>query len=246
MYYALKTATEKEESPLGKEILQTLVDNADFARQKEVPLCQDTGLTVVFAEVGQELHVRGDFNAAVNKGVAQGYKEGYMRKSVVDDPVFNRKNTNDNTPAIIHVQLVPGDKLKLRLAVKGAGSENMSGLKMLTPTDGAAGIVKYAGANPCPPIVVGVGIGGTMEKAAILSKYALMRPLDYHHSGPRYAKMEEEILQKINDTGIGPQGLGGRITAVAVKIEHLPTHIGQLPVAVNINCHASRHAEIEL
>jgi fumarate hydratase subunit alpha len=185
--------------------------------------------------------------------VALGYTKGYLRKSSVSDPVFDRKNTLDNTPAIIHARILPGDKLRLRLVVKGAGSENMGGLKMLKPSDGPEGIVKYvvdtvksAGSNPCPPIVVGVGIGGTMEKATLLAKESLLRPLYDVNSDPRYAKMESDILEKINNTGIGPQGLGGRVTAVAVKIEYCPTHIAQMPVAVNLNCHASRHAEIEL
>jgi fumarate hydratase subunit alpha len=253
MYCALKEAAQKEESPLGREIIQTIVNNADFAGKENVPLCQDTGLTVVFAEVGQDVWIEGGFEEAINKGVALGYTEGYLRKSSVSDPVFDRKNTLDNTPAIIHVRLVPGDKLKLRLAVKGAGSENMGGLKMLKPSDGPEGIVKYvvdivksAGSNPCPPVVIGIGIGGTMEKATLLAKESLLRPLEDKNPDPRYAKMEEDILEKVNDTGIGPQGLGGRITAVAVKIEHCPTHIAQMPVAVNLNCHASRHAEIEL
>ncbi|MDR3349443.1 MAG: fumarate hydratase [Acidaminococcales bacterium] len=253
MYCALKEAAQKEESPLGREIIQTIVDNADFAGRENVPLCQDTGLTVVFADVGQDARIEGDFERAINKGVALGYTEGYLRKSSVNDPVFDRKNTLDNTPAIIHTRLVPGEKLKLRLAVKGAGSENMGGLKMLKPSDGPEGIIKFAvdtvrsaGSNPCPPVVVGIGIGGTMEKAALLAKESLLRPLGDVNPDPRYAKMEADILEKVNNTGIGPQGLGGRITAIAVKIECFPTHIAQMPVAVNLNCHASRHAEIEL
>jgi fumarate hydratase subunit alpha len=254
MYSALQEAAEKEESPLGREIIQTIVANADFAAKENVPLCQDTGLTVVFAEVGQEVMiVGGGFEDAINKGVALGYTEGYLRKSSVGDPVFDRKNTLDNTPAIIHARIVPGGALRLRLAVKGAGSENMGGLKMLKPADGPEGIIKYvvetvksAGSNPCPPVVVGVGIGGTMEKATLLAKESLLRPLGDINPDPRYAKMERDILEKVNNTGIGPQGLGGRTTAVAVKIGHCPTHIAQMPVAVNLNCHASRHAEIEL
>jgi fumarate hydratase subunit alpha len=254
MCSALKEAAEKEESPLGREIIQTIVANADFAAKEKVPLCQDTGLTVVFAEVGQDVRIEGGgFEEAINKGVALGYTEGYLRKSSVNDPVFDRKNTLDNTPAIIHARLLPGDKLRLRLAVKGAGSENMGGLKMLKPADGPEGIIKYvvdtvksAGSNSCPPVVVGVGIGGTMEKATLLAKESLLRPLDDTNPDPRYAKMEADILEKVNNTGIGPQGLGGRTTAVAVKIGYCPTHIAQMPVAVNLNCHASRHAEIEL
>lgn len=253
MYLALRTAVDNEESPLGKEIIGTIVENADFAKKENVPICQDTGLIIIFAELGQDVHVEGNFNDAINKGVAAGYIDGYLRKSAVTDPVFDRKNTKDNTPAIIYVDLVPGDKLKITLAVKGAGSENMGGLKMLKPADGPEGIVNYvvdvvrtAGPNPCPPIMVGVGIGGTMEKAALLSKKALQRNISDTNPDQRYAKMEEEILEKINKTGIGPQGLGGTVTAVAVKIEHFPTHIAQMPVAVNINCHASRHADIIL
>ena len=253
MYCALQDAVQKEKSPLGKEIIQTIIQNADFARSKDVPICQDTGLTIVFAEIGQDIHIEGDFNQAINKGVAAGYIDGYLRKSVVADPVFDRKNTQDNTPAIIYTDIVPGDKLKLSLAVKGAGSENMGGLKMLKPSDGAEGIINFvvdvvraAGPNPCPPIMVGVGIGGTMEKATMLSKRALMRDIADTNADKRYAQMEKEMLDRINKTGIGPQGFGGTNTAVAVKIEHFPTHIAQMPVAVNINCHASRHADVEL
>lgn len=254
VYDCLKCSVAKEESPLGKEIIQTIVDNADFARKEDVPLCQDTGLVIIFAEIGQDVHIEGgDFNEAINKGVSEGYIEGYLRKSSVSDPVFDRVNTKDNTPAIVHVKIVPGDKLKMTLAVKGAGSENMGGLKMLKPSDGPEGVVKFvvdtvrtAGPNPCPPIIVGVGIGGSMEKSAVLSKEALMRPLDDKPEDPRYAAMEAEILDKVNKTGIGPQGLGGRVTAIAVKINYCPTHIAQMPVSVNINCHASRHAEVVL
>ncbi len=254
MYCALKKVAGCEKSPLGKEILNTLIENADFAKEKDVPLCQDTGLVVVFAQIGQDVHITGgSFEKAINEGVAQGYIEGYLRKSAVDDPVFDRINTKDNTPAIVHIEIVEGDKITLELAVKGAGSENMGGLKMLKPADGEEGIIKFvldtvkaAGSNPCPPIVVGIGIGGTMEKATILSKKALMRDLDDTNPDPRYAKMEQEILEKVNKTGIGPQGLGGNTTAVAVKIEHFPTHIAQMPVAVNLNCHASRHAKVQL
>ncbi|SDF31912.1 fumarate hydratase [Sporolituus thermophilus] len=254
IYDALVAGREKEESPLGKEILGQLVTNACIAREEAMPICQDTGMAVVFVELGQDVHITGGSLAdAVNAGVAKGYTEGYLRKSVVDDPLFDRKNTQDNTPAILHVELVPGDKLKIMLAPKGFGSENMSALKMFKPAEGVAGVKKFvvdtvfnAGSNPCPPIVVGVGIGGTMEKAALLAKKALLRPINRRNANPVYAKFEEELLELINETGVGPQGLGGRVTALAVNIEYFPTHIAGLPVAININCHATRHAEIEL
>ncbi len=249
---ALQEAVDKEESPLGKEIIATIGENADFAKASDVPICQDTGLSVIFLEIGQDVHIDGgDLNEAVNKGVAAGYIEGYLRKSAVADPVFDRKNTQDNTPAIIHTEIVPGDKLKITVAAKGAGSENMGALKMLKPSDGVEGIVHFAvetvrtaGSNPCPPIIVGVGIGGTMEKCVLLAKKSLQRPLDDHNPDPRYAALEQEILEKVNKTGVGPQGLGGTVTALAVKVEHFPTHIAQMPVAININCHASRHADV--
>ncbi len=254
MRSALETAREQEESPLGKTILGQLVENACIARDEQVPICQDTGMAVVFIEVGQDVHITGgNLEDAVNEGVAQGYTEGYLRKSVVGEPLFNRKNTGNNTPAVLHTSIVPGDKIKITLAPKGFGSENMSALKMFKPSDGLPAIKKFlvdtvfnAGSNPCPPIVIGMGIGGTMEKAAYLAKKALLRPVDQHSSHAEYAKLEQELLALVNETGVGPQGLGGRVTALAVNIEYYPTHIAGLPVAININCHATRHAEVEL
>ncbi|MBP2636341.1 MAG: ttdA [Firmicutes bacterium] len=254
MRSALETAREQEESPLGKTILGQLVENACIARDEEVPICQDTGMAVVFIEVGQDVHITGgNLEDAVNDGVAKGYTEGYLRKSVVGEPLFNRKNTGNNTPAVLHTSIVPGDKIKITLAPKGFGSENMSALKMFKPSDGLPAIKKFlvetvfnAGSNPCPPIVIGMGIGGTMEKAAYLAKKALLRSVDQQSSQAEYAKLEQELLSLVNETGVGPQGLGGRITALAVNIEYYPTHIAGLPVAININCHATRHAEVEL
>jgi fumarate hydratase subunit alpha len=254
VYNALVEGQEKEESPLGKNIIDQILQNACIARDEAKPMCQDTGLAVVFVELGQDAHIEGGtLEEAINAGVAKGYIEGYLRKSAVAEPLFNRKNTGDNTPAIVHIQSVAGDQIKILLAPKGAGSENKSGLKMLVPADGVAGVKKFvldtiinAGSNPCPPIVVGVGIGGTMEKAAYLAKKALIRPLTERNAHPEYAKLEADLLELINKTGIGPQGLGGCTTALAVNIEWFPTHIASLPVAVNINCHATRHAEVTL
>lgn len=254
IFGALTDGQKTEESPLGREILGQLVENACIARDQDMPICQDTGMAVVFMEVGQDVRIiGGDLEAAVNAGVAKGYTEGYLRKSVVDDPVFVRKNTGDNTPAILHVAIVPGDKIKITLAPKGFGSENMSALKMFPPSAGVAGIKKFAvdtvstaGSNPCPPIVIGMGIGGTMEKAAFLAKKALIRPISVRNANPEYAKLETEILELVNRTGVGPQGLGGTVTALAVNIEYYPTHIAGMPAAININCHATRHAEIEI
>lgn len=245
---------ESEPSPVGRNILQQLLDNADIAAREEMPICQDTGLAVVFADVGQDVHiVGGDFEAAVNEGVRRGYVDGYLRKSSVAEPLFDRKNTGDNTPAVLHVRLVPGDGLRLRLAPKGAGSENKSVVRMLVPADGIEGVRKVvldavlaAGPNSCPPMVVGVGLGGTMEVAAICAKRAAARDLATHNADPRYAAFEDELLEMVNKTGIGPQGLGGRTTALKVHVEWAPTHIASLPVAVNINCHAARHAEVLL
>ena len=251
---ALESGREREESPLGKAILGQLVENACIARDEQMPICQDTGMAVVFMEVGQDVHITGgSVIEAVNDGVAIGYTEGYLRKSVVAEPLFNRKNTGDNTPAILHTSLVPGDKIKIALAPKGFGSENMSALRMFKPSDGLPAIKKFvvetifnAGSNPCPPIVVGIGIGGTMEKAALLAKQALLRPVNECSTHADYAKLEQELLELVNNTGIGPQGLGGRVTALTVNVEYYPTHIAGLPVAININCHATRHAEVEL
>lgn len=254
VFGALTGAAEREESPLGREILGQLVENACIARDQSMPICQDTGMAVVFVEVGQEARiVGGGLEDAINAGVAQGYTAGYLRKSVVDDPVFARKNTGDNTPAIIHLTMAAGDRIRIVLAPKGFGSENMSALRMFAPAAGVEGIKRFAvdtvsaaGSNPCPPIVVGMGIGGTMEKAALLAKKALIRPVGERNSNPEYARLEGEILELVNLTGVGPQGLGGTVTALAVNIEYYPTHIAGLPVAININCHATRHAQVEL
>ena len=254
VFNALQQGKANEESPLGREIFDQIIENACIAREEGKPMCQDTGLAVVFVELGQNAKIEGDsLEAAINAGVAKGYTDGYLRKSAVAEPLFNRKNTGDNTPAIIHVESVPGDQIKITLAPKGAGSENKSALKMMIPADGVDGVKKFvmqtieaAGSNPCPPMVVGIGIGGTMEKAAYLAKKALIRPVTKRNAHPDYAKLEGELLELINKTGIGPQGLGGRITALAVNIEWYPTHIASLPVAVNINCHATRHAEVIL
>ncbi len=254
VYEALVVAGSKEESPLGKEIIGKIVENANISKKEDRPICQDTGMTVVFMEIGQDVHlVGGSLEEAVNAGVAKGYTEGYLRKSVVAEPLFNRKNTTNNTPAILHTSIVPGDKLKIKLAPKGFGSENKSALKMLVPADGVEGLkkvvldtVKLAGPNACPPMVIGVGVGGTMEKATILAKKALLRSVNKRNEHPDYANLEAELLEMVNKTGVGPQGLGGITTALAVNVEYYPTHIAGLPVAVNINCHATRHAEVEL
>ncbi|MCR4756146.1 MAG: fumarate hydratase [Lachnospiraceae bacterium] len=249
---ALDKAADNEKSPLGKQILCQLKDNLDIAGKDMIPICQDTGMAVVFAEVGQDVHVNGNLTDAINEGVRRGYIEGYLRKSVVSDPI-ERINTKDNTPAVIHYDIVPGDKIRLTLAPKGFGSENMSRVFMLKPADGAEGVkeailtaVKDAGPNACPPMVVGVGIGGTFEKCAILAKKALTRPADSHSDIKWAADMEQELLDRINKTGIGPGGLGGSTTALAVNIETYATHIAGLPVAVNICCHVNRHNVREL
>jgi fumarate hydratase subunit alpha len=246
---AFDRGEQAEESAVGKEIFQQLKENARIAREEQVAMCQDTGLAVVFVELGQEVHiVGGDFNQAIHEGVRQGYKDGYLRKSACH--CFTRANTKDNTPAIIHLDLVPGDKMKITVAPKGGGSENMSTVNMMTPSDGIEGIkkrvvewVKQAGSNPCPPVVVGVGIGGTFEQAALIAKKALLRPLGEKNPDPQVAGLEEELLVLINNLGIGPQGLGGRITALAVHVNMIPCHIASFPLAVNINCHAHRHKE---
>ena len=245
---------QSEPSPVGRDILGQLMQNADIAADETVPICQDTGLAVVFADVGQDVHIiGGDFAEAVNEGVRRGYVDGYLRKSSVAEPLFERKNTGDNTPAVLHVRLVPGDGLRLRLAPKGAGSENKSVVKMLVPADGIEGVRKVvldavlaAGPNSCPPMVVGVGLGRTMELAPLCANRAAARDLATRNADPRYAAFEDELLELINKTGIGPQGLGGRTTALKVHVEWAPTHIASLPVAVNINCHAARHAKVLL
>lgn len=249
----LEEAYNEEKWAIAKDILEKILVNADIAKNENMPMCQDTGMTCVFIEIGQDVHiVGGNIEEAINEGVRQGYAEGFLRKSVVKDPL-NRVNTEDNTPAIINYEIVPGDKLKITISPKGFGSENMSKLKMLKPSDGVEGVkdfiiqtVKEAGPNPCPPIIVGVGIGGNFEKATSIAKKSLLRPITQRNSNPFYAALEEELLEKINSLGIGPQGFGGRTTALAVNIETYPTHIAGLPVAVNISCHATRHAEIEL
>ena len=254
MVEAMRKSREVEPSPVGRTILDQLLENAGIAAEGQIPLCQDTGITVVFAEIGQDVHiVGGAFEDAVNEGVRRGYTDGYLRKSCVFEPLFERKNTGDNTPAVLHSRLVPGDRLRLRLAPKGAGSENKSVLKMLVPADGIEGVRKVvldavlaAGPNSCPPLVVGVGIGGTMELAALCAKRAAARDLESHNADERYAAFEDELLDMVNRTGVGPQGLGGVTTALKVHVEWAPTHIASLPVAVNINCHAARHAEIVL
>lgn len=249
----IKEAYAKEESEVGKNILGQIIENDEIAANEQVPMCQDTGIVVVFLEIGSEVRIPGDIYEAVNEGIRRGYEKGYLRKSVVKDPL-DRVNTKDNTPAIIHTTLVPGsDKVKIIVAPKGGGSENMSVLKMLKPSDGIEGIkklvietIKNAGGNPCPPIIVGVGIGGNFEKAAILAKKAILRDINDKSSSPINAKLEEELLELINKTGVGPLGLGGRTTALAVKVETYPCHIAALPVAINLNCHAARHKEVEL
>lgn len=246
--HALQNGLNQEVSPAGKSCLENIIKNAQIARQERLPICQDTGMAVFFVEYGQELNiVGGSFEDAVNDGVRRGYAEGFLRKSVVSDP-FDRVNTKDNTPAVIHTKIVPGDKLKLTIAPKGFGSENMSAVKMLIPAQGIEGVkdfvldtVSRAGANPCPPVIIGIGIGGTMEKAALMSKEALTRDVGTVHTDPKVAALEEELLQKINKIGIGPQGLGGRCTALAVHINTYPTHIAGLPVALNMSCHVTRH-----
>ena len=250
---ALDRAIAEEESPLAVEVLQQLKANAALARQTGLPLCQDTGMAVIFAELGQDCHVvGGDFNQAIHEGVRRGYREGFLRPSIVEGPL-HRVNTGDNTPAVIHLQLVPGDRLKLTVIAKGFGCENMSALRMLTPADGVAGIrrvvvetVEQAGGNPCPPLVVGVGVGGTFDHCAYLAKRAVFRPLGSAHPDPRTAALERELLQAINALGIGPQAMGGRTTALAVHIETHPGHIASLPVAVNLQCHSHRYQEAVL
>ncbi len=245
----LKEKLHEEISEIGVEILNSLVENAEIAKAKEMPICQDTGIAVIFVEIGQEVHVvGGSLDDAINNGVKDGYLNGYLRKSIVRDP-FIRINTNDNTPPIVHYDIVDGDKLKITVAPKGAGSENMSAFKMMKPSDGIEGVKKFiidtveaSGPNACPPLVVGVGIGGNFEYAPLLAKKALLRPIDQRSSDDDVRALEEELLFKINNLGIGPQGLGGMVTALAVNIEKYPTHIAMLPVAVNISCHVTRHA----
>lgn len=247
---ALETACENEQSPVGKSVLSQIIENDKIAAKEEIPLCQDTGMAVLFVEYGDKVVIEdGSFDDAVNEGVRQAYEEGCLRKSVVADPVFDRVNTRDNTPAIIHTKIVSGNTIKITAGGKGFGSENMSAIKMLTPSYGVEGVKQFildtvfkAGPNPCPPIVVGVGIGGTFERAAQLAKKATFRPIDTKNEDERYAALEDELLTEINKMGFGPAGLGGNTTAIGVNIETSPTHIAGMPVAVNICCHAARHA----
>lgn len=251
---ALEKARENEKSKVGKSVLTQIIENDKLAAKEEVPLCQDTGMAILFVEYGDKVVIEdGSFEDAVNEGVRQAYKDGYLRKSVVNDPIFDRLNTKDNTPAIIHTRIVKGDKIKITAGGKGFGSENMSAIKMLTPSYGIDGVKKFildtvrtAGPNPCPPIVVGVGIGGTFERCAQLAKKATFRAIDTHNEDERYAKLEDELLESINKMGFGPAGLGGTTTAIGVNIETSPTHIAGMPVAVNICCHAARHASAEI
>lgn len=253
MKCAIQKAADSEEAPLGQQILRQLQENMRIAGEDMIPICQDTGMAVIFIEIGQEVHFQGGFlEEAIQEGVRQGYEEGFLRKSVVKDPIF-RENTGDNTPAVIHYEIVPGDAVKITVAPKGFGSENMSRVFMLKPSDGIEGVkdavlsaVKDAGPNACPPMVVGVGIGGTFEKCALMAKKALTRPVDRRSEIPYVRGLEQELLQKIDQTGIGPGGLGGRTTALAVNIETYPTHIAGLPVAVNICCHVNRHVVREV
>lgn len=246
----IRQSPGKEQSPMGRSILCDLCENLDAARDLRVPICQDTGMAVVFAEIGQEVHINGDFRAAVDQGVREGYVEGLLRCSVVKDPL-RRENTGDNTPAILHVSLVPGDKLTLTVTPKGFGSENMSRLKMLTPAASEEDLVEFvvetvrlAGGNPCPPVVLGVGVGGDFEYCALLAKRALCRPLSERNKDPYYAELEQKMLSAVNESGVGPQGFGGNVTALAVNIEAFPTHIAGLPVAVNVGCHVTRHKTV--
>ena len=249
----IECALQQEESPVGKEILSSLLQNADIAKEKTVPICQDTGMMILFVQVGQEVHITGGgLEEALNEGVRRGYTKNALRLSVVEDPL-RRKNTGDNTPAVIHYTIVPGDKLRIMAMPKGFGSENMGAVAMLKPSQGLEGVIDFvvntvdkAGPNPCPPIVVCLGICGTMEKAALLSRQALVRSIDSSNHDPFYAQLEEMLLEKINRLGVGAQGLGGSVTALGVNVEVYPTHIAGLPVAVTISCHVTRHGEVEL
>jgi len=247
---SLYKACMNEVSQFGRFALNTIMENIEYARKLNLPICQDTGMVIVFAEIGQDVHIiEGNLNIAINEGVRQAYKDGYLRKSIVTDPIFKRKNSQDNTPAVIHTEIVPGGSLKIFILPKGGGSENMGRLCMLKPSDGIAGVrgfviesVLAAGGNACPPTIVGVGIGGTMDLAAVLAKKALCREMGKSNENEEYAELEKSLLEDINRTGVGPQGLGGRNTALAVHIEYFPTHITSMPVAVSFNCHAARSA----
>ena len=254
MLSALQRHVVSEASPLGKSVLAQIIENDQIAKDKHMPICQDTGMSVVFVKLGQEVHlVDGDLNEAIHEGVRQAYRDGYLRKSVVSDPLFARLNTKDNTPAVIHLELVKGDLVELEVMPKGFGSENMSALRMFAPSVGVDGVKRFildtiqkAGPNACPPMIVGVGIGGTFEMAALLAKKAVLRSTDHPTNDPQYAKLERELLTEANALGLGPAGLGGSTTALAINIETYPTHIASIPVAVNISCHASRHAKATL
>lgn len=250
---AIDQASQIEDGQLAKQTLSILKENAKMAQSLSVPICQDTGMACLFVEIGQDVHVQGSLQEALQEGVRQGYQEGYLRKSVVDDPVFDRINTKDNTPALIHYEIVEGDKLKIIVAPKGFGSENMSQVKMLKPSDGVEGIkdfvlkvVEEAGPNACPPMVIGVGIGGSFDYVTYLAKKAMLRDIGTHHNDLRYQQLEEELLEKINQLGIGPAGYGGKTTALSLNIETYPTHIAGMPVAVSICCHVARHKEVIL
>ena len=248
----IEDARANEPWATAQGILDKIIENYNIADENRAPICQDTGVACVFLKIGQDVHINGDLTEAVNEGVRRGYRDGYLRKSVVKDPL-RRVNTGDNTPAMLYIELVPGDKIELTVAPKGFGSENMSRIAMLKPSDGIEGVKNFilktaeeAGPNPCPPIVIGVGLGGTSDKAAYLAKRALLRPVDQHNADPLYAEMEQQILDKVNASGVGPQGLGGTVTALACAIEPFGTHIAGLPCVVNISCHVTRHAEGEL
>ncbi len=250
----IRKMKEEEISPTAREVLSILLENYELAASEKMPICQDTGIAVIFIELGQDVHLTGgDFYEAINEGVRQGYKDGYLRKSMVSDPIIERVNTKDNTPAIIYTDIVSGDKIRITVAPKGGGSENMSEVKMMKAADGIKGVIDFvvdridrSGGNPCPPLVVGVGLGGNFEQSALLAKKSLLRSLDEPNPDPKWAVVEQEILTRINKLGIGPQGLGGRTTALAVHILHKPCHIASMPVAVNVQCHAARHKSIEI
>ena len=249
---AIKTAYEEEESPIGREILAQIIENNEIARRERLPICQDTGFAVFFVELGSEIYINGGtLEQALEEGTRRGYREGYLRKSIVDDPVIDRKNTGDNTPIATHIHIVTGDKLKITFMPKGGGAENMAEVAMLSPAEGIEGVkrfvierVKRSGGRPCPPVIVGVGIGGTFDYVAYLAKRALLRRIGEHHPDDRFAQLERDLLDEINQLGIGPMGLGGRVTALAVHVETYPCHIATMPVAVNLNCHAARHKTI--
>jgi len=251
---ALRNGYEREISPIGKDILKKILRNIEIAGKKKLPLCQDTGVAVFFIDLGQEVKIVGkSLEDAINEGVREGYSEGYLRKSIVADPLFDRTNTKDNTPCIMHIRIVQGNKVRIAFVPKGGGAENMSKAAMLKPADGVEGVKRFviqtveeAGPNPCPPLIIGVGIGGDFEEVSLLAKRALLRKIGQHNPDARYAELEDELLVEINRLGIGPQGMGGRITALAVNIEHFPCHIASLPAAVNLQCHAARHKEVEI